>query len=282
MLMRKFFVVLALATVGVAQAQIENDKNLFNHLSVGVGAGTTGISVDVSTVASPIIGLRAGVEFMPSFTIKSHVTAERPKEFDNVPTSLLESRYVNLPKNGARIETRGIPNLINGKLLCDIFTGRNSMFHFTVGAYVGPSTVATLKATDRTIAAVEQYNKDIKDGIINPEIKSDGTIKEVKVDLEGYHIASDGGRIKLDLRTWTVKPYLGIGVGRDIPRSRVSCKFDAGVMFWGSPKLYDYYADHEITKDEPGITNDFKDALSIINGVCVYPVLKFSVIGKIF
>ena len=45
--------IMAFAVTG-ASAQDDNDKNLFNHLSVGVTAGTPGIGADVACPTWPM------------------------------------------------------------------------------------------------------------------------------------------------------------------------------------------------------------------------------------
>ena len=41
------------------------DRNIFNHLDVGLSLGSTGIGIDVSTNVTNSVRLRAGVDYMP-------------------------------------------------------------------------------------------------------------------------------------------------------------------------------------------------------------------------
>lgn len=98
--MRKLFLALALAAMTAAQAQIAgDDKNSFNHLSASLGVGTTGISLEVGTVVNSHVGVRAGVDFMPSFTVKENYEFQRPAELENIPPALLNERYKFPPGN---------------------------------------------------------------------------------------------------------------------------------------------------------------------------------------
>lgn len=281
--MKKFLLTLALAGTLSAQAQLLDDKNQFNHLSVGLSLGTTGIGFEVGTLICPYVGVRAGVDFMPKFTVKNHFDYDRPSVLNNVNPELLETRYVNIPEYGASVDVKGKPNKTQGKILFDIYPGKNTMFHFTVGATFGSSVLASVRATDRAIAAIELYNSDIKNGLVVPEPNyPDG----FSVELEGYKLTPNEGRIRLDAKVNGFRPYLGFGVGRTVPRNRVGCKFEMGVEFWGKPKLVDAYANggdgHIISEDEPGISGDFKDVVKILNKIPVYPTLKFTIFGRIF
>lgn len=255
-----------------------NDK-AFEHLAVGLNLGTNGIGFELAAPICPVVGVRAGFDFMPMFAIKKGINYDRPAILNNVPTSFLEERYVNIPENGVKCNVTGKPHLTEGKILVDIYTSKNSSFHFTVGAVFGNEIVARAKSVEKTIAAVELYNQDIANGIILPE---PGYEDGIKIDLEGYSITPDKGRVELDLKVNSFRPYVGFGFGRPVPRKTIGCRFDMGVQFWGKPKIIDRYGNHEITKNEPGITNDFKDAIKIINGIPVYPTIKFSIFGKIF
>lgn len=271
-------IILGLFLALAANAQDESIKP-FSHLNVGLGIGTNGIGLEVATPVSPIIGLRGGIDFMPSFSVNKGINYHRPAVLNNVPQQLLNERYVNIPEKGAKCNVVGKPQLTQGSILCDIYTSKTSNFHFTVGAVIGNSTVAVAKGSEKTIAAVELYNSDIKNGVVAPE---PGYENGITIDMEGYALTPNKGRIELDLNVNSIRPYVGFGIGRPVPSDRVSCKFDMGVQFWGTPKVMDKYGNHEITKDEPGTTSDLKDAIKLINGIPVYPTLKLTIVGKIF
>ena len=278
--MRKLFLAFALAAMTAAQAQIAgDDKNCFNHLSASVGAGTTGISLELGTVVNSHIGLRAGVDFMPSFTVKDHYEFQRPAVLENVPKSILEGRY-KFPPGNIDIDARANPSMTQGKLLVDYFPSKNLSFHVTAGLYFSSSTMASMKATDPVIASYEIYQNDIKEGLLKPENPP------VKVDFEGYALTPDHGRVQLDYNTSAVKPYLGVGFGRTVPRKRVGCKFELGVLFWGKHEVVDHYGNngkgYTIKKDEKGISKDFHDVLKTLDKIPVYPNLKISIVGRIF
>ena len=74
--MKKILLISVLSIFGLtsAHAQYNNDVELgmFNHLSVGVGVGTTFISLGAAAPISRFVSVRAGADFMPVSNIKFH------------------------------------------------------------------------------------------------------------------------------------------------------------------------------------------------------------------
>ena len=52
------------------------DKNIFNHMDVGVNVGTMGIGIDVAMPVGDYVRIRAGYNYMPRFTINSDFNVE--------------------------------------------------------------------------------------------------------------------------------------------------------------------------------------------------------------
>jgi hypothetical protein len=94
------------------------------------------------------------------------------------------------------------------------------------------------------------------------------------------------------------KPYVGIGFGRAVTKHRVGVQFDLGVQFWGRPgifadvKYFDYDKGDFVIRNErlergriTTSNSDYQDldeAIRIMEKVCVCPVLKIRVNGRIF
>ena len=53
----------------------------------------------------------------------------------------------------------------------------------------------------------------------------------VGFDADGYA----KGCIKVN----AFRPYIGIGIGRSVPRNRFGVSGELGVQFWGKPKVYE-------------------------------------------
>lgn len=270
--MKKILLVIALICGLTAQAQIKDDKNFFNHLSVGLGVGTTGIGFEVGTTICPIVAMRAGVDFIPGAGYKTTQEIDLPSEWDDLP-EIVHRTY--LPTGDRNAEFVGNSTFVNGKLLFDIFPTKNSMFHFTVGAYFGSRAFATVKARGEVLYGLGLFNQHIEEGV-------DG-IGNDKILLDGYELGVDKGRAKASVNVNAFRPYVGIGFGRTTPRKRVGVKFDMGVQFWGKPKMHDDVRGVDVTKANfPEIVGDLESGLDIAKKICVYPTLKVSVFGRIF
>ena len=67
--MRKVMLLLAMAMMSFSQLSAQesavDDHGIFNHLSVGVGVGLTGISVEAAAPITPYVTVRGGVNIFP-------------------------------------------------------------------------------------------------------------------------------------------------------------------------------------------------------------------------
>lgn len=157
----------------------------------------------------------------------------------------------------APIEMKAKANMVNGMLMADVFPFPNVPIHATAGFYMGTSEILKVSA------ATALRPVEIGDVIIEPENK----------------------RAAAHLETNGFKPYLGIGFGRSVTKSkRVGFKFELGAMFHGSPKIV-VTEGRVISKDElSGLIGDQKlsDFNDFIKDFNVYPVLNFQLSFRAF
>jgi hypothetical protein len=86
------------------------------------------------------------------------------------------------------------------------------------------------------------------------------------------------GDINGDVRVKSFRPYLGLGFGRLIPKKRVGFRFELGCQFMGKMRVYQNDSELETNNVVKG-----KDDLSKwLDKLKVYPVLKFTLTGRIF
>lgn len=78
------------------------------------------------------------------------------------------------------------------------------------------------------------------------------------------------GSVSADLKVRSVKPYVGIGFGRAIPRRRVGFRFELGALFHGKP---------EIVSNNISDTNseELSDVNKFLKDFKVYPQINFQV-----
>lgn len=276
-----FFVVVAMLFTSVAaNAQLRDDRNMFNHLSLGLNLGTGGIGFEVGTVCTPYLGLRAGFEAIPSFTVSpkgiANIHVNLPDDYKNLPTEI-KNEYP--AQEDMEFDGKGKVTMKNGKFLVDIFPGKNCMFHFTVGFYAGTRQVGNLIASqvefgaEPNLEVVERYNRDIN----TPGTMVYGRgLTPIDVNMEdGTPLFYMGNAVPAEIRVNPVKPYFGIGVGRTVPRKRVGVKGELGVMYWGTPRIYNGI--NNITE-----CSEIRDVTKVSNKIPVYPMLKITIFGRIF
>lgn len=251
---KRFFILVSLALIAFsANAQEDDDKNIFNHLSIGVTGGTPGIGADVAMPVCNYVQVRAGFSVMPKFTFSTDLDVSgTPYDLSYVP-------------NEISVEAK--TGFTNGKLLFDIYPFKSSGFHITAGAYFGGgSVIKGYNKEDGLLKEVADYNKRNPNNMIGYE-------------LGDYLLTPDeDGNINAEIRTKGFKPYLGIGAGRAVPKKRLGFMFELGVMFWGSPKVY--CNGDELTSEDLG--SDGGEVMKVLSKIKVYPVLNFRLCGRIF
>lgn len=252
MIMKKTILIISLAlmTLG-AKAQ---DNNIFNHVSFGVDLGTTGIGFEVAAPITDYVAVRAGMDFMPQFKYGTDVDLKIPQ---NIPAGY------NIPNS---LDIEGKLKLTQGKLLFDAYPFQTSSFHLTVGAYFGGKEV------------IEVYNKE--NGILMDVTKfnQDFPDKKIGAKIGDYLLTPDkNGNVTGSIEVGGFRPYVGFGFGRAIPKKhRFGCCVDAGVLFWGSPKVMNDGT--ELSKDNLDGGGGFVKTMTTLS---VYPCVSVKFVGRI-
>ncbi len=234
-----------------AQDRVEN-LGVFNNVSVGVGIGTTGISLDVATPVTPYVALRGGMDIFPSVKIKTHLKINETPAVYTGPD---------------RFDVEGKTTLTTGHLLADVYPFKKSAFHVTVGAYFGKSKIITVKnSQDGVLSQVAEYNRMFPDN-------------KIGLAMGDFLLTpDDNGNVDATLKVASFRPYVGLGFGRAVPaKHRFALNFDMGVQFWGTPDVY--LRDTKLAKD----TNLGGDGAFVktVSKVTVWPVLNIRLVGRI-
>ncbi len=247
--MLSLFAVAALfSTTASAQGPLTKELGIFNHLSAGIELGTTGVGVEVASPVTRFVTVRTGVTFLPTISYSTDIDYETNKNLDR--TTNIEAKL----------------HMTDWKLLADVYPFVASSFHVTAGFYVGKSKLITAQNTT-PITVGYGPNDDLMPG--------EG------MEVGNYLVTPDAnGIIRANVKVGGFKPYVGIGFGRPVAKSRklVTCAFDLGVQFWGKPSLNAWATDDnrwvEVTKADID-DDDFEDAYDIVRKIVVYPVLNF-------
>jgi hypothetical protein len=85
------------------------------------------------------------------------------------------------------------------------------------------------------------------------------------------------GNVEGDVRVKSVRPYVGLGYGRLVPKNRVGFRVEAGCQFMGKMKVY------QNGVEMPDILSSAADddLSKIIDKWSIYPVLRLTITGRI-
>ena len=252
-----WMVAVAMMTAMSAQAQeLETDDlGIFNHASLSVGVGTTGITADLALPITPYVAVRGGADIFPF-----KYSTDLKIEYRN---AVAQSA---LPET---VEVTGKLSMTSGHLLFDFFPSKQSAFHLTAGAYLGSDKVAEVyNKEDGALAAVTAYNRMV------PNSQKAGYM------LGDYFLTPDeNGNVNGSLTVAKLRPYVGIGFGRPVPtKSRVTCNFDLGVQFWGKPDIECQGQKLE----EEHLDGDGGSIVKTITKLSVWPVLNVRLAVRLF
>lgn len=243
-----------------AFAQEDVERGIFNHVGLNVSASTEGIGVGVAAPITDYLELSAGVNFMPSIKIKGDVNVDY--NLGSLPTQ------ITIP-NHDKVKITGDLKRTTMDVKLNIYPfGGNSTFFIAGGFSFGGEKVGKLTGHSDVIEQAINTYPQFKDVILNST-----------AELDKYNVKFDErGDINGDVRVKKFRPYVGLGVGRLVPKSRVGFRFEAGCQFMGKLKVYQ--DNQEVKINELNDTDD--DISKIIDKVKVYPVLKLTITGRIF
>jgi len=302
--MKKLFLLaaLSLSSFSAVHAQ-SDDPMLFNHLSVGISTGTPGlIGFDVATTCTPYLQIRAGMAIMPRFKYNTSVKLSSSAVNDfNSKKATINSALVagGMPEKQVtanvanEYDVQGKFGFTNGKILFDVFPFTSNGFpvFVTVGAYFGTSEIISVYNEDAgSVAIVNQANDAINAyRTLTASATGVPAINNIYAELGQYRLQPDAaGDMKFNVKVNGFKPYLGIGFGRAVPKTkRVGFVCEIGCMFWKTPSVIYTGRDDKgnsnisIDPDLAGDKNVAK-AIDIISKFKVYPCLNFRICGKIF
>lgn len=180
------------------------------HMSLGAGLGTDGVTVELNTSIGRYVHLRAG--YGKAFGIINGTISKI-----SVPL------HPGNPDWGSvTVPLKLRLGMNEGHLLFNIHPG-DCAFHFTVGTYFGNA------------------------GCLSGELSYlPADYNTVGIDVDGYLVKAQDGVMKgaiyapgFGKGAFAVKPYFGIGFGRAVRADRrMSFSIDLGAQYLGKPSLW--------------------------------------------
>ncbi len=251
--MKKTFAIILLTAAAVT-ATAQEFFGIANHLGAGLSVGTEGIGINVATNFTKWCDVGLGVNFMPGIKIGADV---------NVNEFRVDEGYV-IPAHTARIKANMARTTVDLKASVYPFASLGSSFFVTVGASFGGSRIMKLHG----------HSDEIQNAYVeHPEIEGNIHATLDKYDLEFDRNGDIDGKVKVK----GFRPYLGLGFGRQIPKSRLGFRFELGCQFMGHMKIYQ--GEQQINELASEHTNS--GLAKFIDKFTVYPVLKFTLTGRI-
>ncbi len=247
-----------------AQEHKEFTRGVFNHVGLNVGVGTEGVSVGVAAPVTNFLEIEAGVNMMPSFKVSGDLDVD-------VNTSSLPSYPDVTYPTSATIDAEGNFSRTTFNLKANVYPfGGNSTFFVSAGLSFGGKKIAKVSGScDELKRFADQY----------PAIKN-ALLEAVGANLGGYNLKLDDNfAVDGDIRCKSVRPYLGLGFGRLVPKHRVGFRFEMGCQFMGKLKVYQN--DNEIDVKSALQDSGDDDLSKVVDDLKFYPVIKFSLVGRI-
>lgn len=258
--------VILLTSVGSVMAQKEYKRGFLNHVGINVGAGTEGISVGLAAPVTSFFELEAGVNVMPSFKLSGDL------DVDVNTSSLPQVPTVTYPTS-ATIHAEGSFDRTTFNVKANLYPfGGGTKFFIAAGLSIGGEKIAEVSGSCDEL-------RDFSQKLPTPELK-DQFRQAVSANLAGYNLQFDENyNVQGDIRCKKVRPYLGLGFGRLVPKNRLGMRLELGCQFMDKLKVYQNDTEIDINKALEDAGDD--DLSKFVKDLKIYPVVKFSFTGRI-
>ncbi|HHT30491.1 MAG: hypothetical protein PHZ13_12870 [bacterium] len=185
---------------------LQAQEKPFTQWAAGINGGLYGAGIQGATNLSPHFKLRAGFDYF-ALNRQDVATFEAEMEdYDQTVEAEITKASVTFP---------------NCKVMIDYYPMRNGIFSLTAGFYTGTNRAEA----DGMIPGYEELTQ---------EMGEKPTLEYEDIVFEPYDDGSFDALLKMGN---SLKPYLGIGLGRSIPKNRVGVRFELGLVYQGKYKL---------------------------------------------
>ena len=258
--------VILLTSVGSVMAQKEYKRGFLNHVGINVGAGTEGISVGLAAPVTGFFELEAGVNVMPSFKLSGDLDVD-------VNTSSLPQVPTLTYPTSATIHAEGSFDRTTFNVKANLYPfGGGTKFFIAAGLSIGGEKIAEVTGSCDELRKFSQ-------SLPTQELKNEFR-QAVSANLAGYNLQFDENyNVQGDIRCKKVRPYLGLGFGRLVPKNRLGMRLELGCQFMDKLKVYQNDTEIDINKALEDAGDD--DLSKFVKDLKIYPVVKFSFTGRI-
>ena len=237
--------------MSLTSVMAQEETGIGNHLGWGVGFGTEGFNASIATDLTQYAELEFGVNYAPGFARTESGDAFYFKEGNK--RHGVGDMDIKAKVNRATLDFKGsvYPFAVNENFTSDLFVALGISFASKEIA----SLEGTLKPTEET-----------------------GDQKYVRAGK--YLLPLDGNKADASARVNSVRPYVGLGYGRLVPKNNLGFRVELGCQFNGKIKVYKGDKECELLSNRNIATDtDMQDVMDLFS---IYPVLKVSLRGKFF
>ena len=296
--MKSFFTTAALSAMAAscAFAQSYNNMEAFRNVGVGIEAGLMGAGFEVSMpVVTDHLVLVLGynlpnIKVNTDFDVSSSDIRQKINEMNtninnyNAQASGMPnySRIDNLdyPDKDITVDVDAKVKLGAFKCMLEYYPSAENSFHITAGMLIGQDNFVSLKGTadaewwQTYMKAIEINDKQLPSEyrVINLE-----DVVKFSIDDRTFQFKpNSNGKVDLDVNINKVRPYLGFGFGRPVPKKRVGFQFELGAWFHGKPEIV---SDSEVSYDPSA--DGVSDVVKVMNKIQFWPQMTFRLTGRI-
>lgn len=250
----------------VEESEYQFNRGIFNHVGINVGAGLEGISIGVAAPITNFFEIEAGLNIMPGINIKGDV--DIPASSFNISQG---GQTVSVPIPDSKVNAEGNFSRTSVNVKAYVYPfGSNTKFFIAGGLSMGGKKIAKVSGKSDELAQFAKAYPEYRDEILDA----------VAANLGGYKVSlNDDFSVDADVRCNSVRPYLGLGFGRLVPKNRIGFRFELGCQFMGSLKVYENGQQVDLDQILKDTGND--DISKVIKDFKIYPCLKFSLVGRI-
>jgi hypothetical protein len=246
--------------LSLTSAVAQEETGVGNHLGWGVGFGTEGFNASIATDMTQYAELEFGVNWAPGFS-RSEDGAAFYKTNDNGKWNKhgVGDMDIKAKVNRATLDFKGsvYPFAAKENFASDLFVA--------VGISFASKEIASLDGTLKATKDAGDNDVDVRVGKYLLPLTKTGN---------GTYSADASAQVN------SVRPYVGLGYGRLVPKNNLGFRVELGCQFNGKVKVCKNDNECELLSkygfEEDSKTQDVMDFFSI------YPVLKVSLRGKFF
>ncbi|MBR6197466.1 MAG: hypothetical protein IKQ72_07670 [Bacteroidaceae bacterium] len=264
---------LATTAVHAQDYLLEDDDYMFNHMSLGLTAGTAGVGLDLAMPLTKYITVRAGATYMPTLKMTTDLerVAYEGAKGEEAKQVIAHSQDPRIP---LELGIKSTPNFFNGKLMFDFYASPSFPLHLTLGAYFGNKQIMKFESIDNEETFANDYYQ------YNSRLTSKGIENSFGVLMGNYTLVSDKeGKLDAWIETQSIRPYVGLGWGNAISEKGIDWMVEAGVIYWGKPNVYCNTTidgnPETIKREEGDLCGTKAPILKFLTKSSIYPVINF-------